>query len=159
LPGPDLLQRIEGRLREAGLWRDTFADSESAWIMQVLELLKPRVKKLDQLIDEMSPFLVDQPEIEPAAAAKHLSPGIRPVLGELATTLGILEPFDAATIEQALRATAERAGVKAAALIHATRVAMTGRAVSAGLFEVLVLLSRGVVVTRLRRSVNYIPPV
>ena len=83
-----------------------------------------------------------QPAMDPAAAAKHLSPDVRPLLGRLADTLDALQPFEAAAIEQALRATAEQAGVKAAALIHATRVAVTGRAVSASLFDVLVLLGR-----------------
>jgi glutamyl-tRNA synthetase len=47
--------------------------------------------------------------------------------------------------------------VKAAALIHATRVAVTGRSVSAGLFELLVLLGRNRVIDRLNRAVNYTP--
>jgi glutamyl-tRNA synthetase len=158
LPGDDLLRRVEGRLRDAGVWRDALNSDESAWIMKVLELLKPRVRTFDQLVEEVRPFLVDQPEIDPAAAAKHLTPEIRPLLSQFATTLDGLEPFDPATVEQALRATAEQAGVKAAALIHATRVAATGRSVSAGLFELLVLLSRKRVVERLNRAVNYTPP-
>jgi glutamyl-tRNA synthetase len=157
LEGADLLQRMDGRLREAGLWRDTLVTTESAWIAKVLDLLKPRVKNLDQLVDELRPFLVDLPEIDPAAAAKHLSAEIRPLLVQLASILDGLEPYDAPAIEQALRGAAELAGVKAAALIHATRVSVTGRAVSAGLFELLVLLGRTSVGTRLRRAVNYIP--
>ena len=157
LPGDDLLRRLDGRLRAAGLWRDALAAGESAWIMKVLELLKPRVRTFDQLVEELRPFLVDQPELDPAAAAKHLTAEIRPVLARLAATLERLEPFDPATVEQALRATAEEAGVKAAALIHATRVAVTGRSVSAGLFELLVLLSPKHVVARLNRAVNYTP--
>ena len=39
-------------------------------------------------------------------------------------------------------ACAEARGVKAASLIHAVRVALTGKAVSPGLFEVLALLGR-----------------
>jgi len=54
-----------------------------------------------------------------------------------------------------LRSTAEMAGVKAAVLIHATRVAMTGRTVSAGLFDVLALLGKSRVVRRLRVAVDY----
>jgi len=123
----------------------------------VLELLKPRVRTFDQLVEEIRPFLVDQPEIDPAAAAKHLTPAIRPLLLQFASTLETLEPFDPATVEQALRATAEQSGVKAAALIHATRVAVTGRSVSAGLFELLVLLSRNRVVARLNRAASYTP--
>src|SRR5258708_620561 len=120
LPGGELLPRIEGRLNDAGLWRDTLATAESAWAVSVLDLLKPRVKNLDQLVDELRPFLVEQPEIDPAAAAKYLSPAILPILARLATALEGLEPYDAPTVEQALRAVADEAGVKAAALIHAT---------------------------------------
>ncbi|PYR57238.1 MAG: hypothetical protein DMF85_14275 [Acidobacteria bacterium] len=124
----------------------------------MLDLLKPRVKKLDQLLDELRPFLVDDPEIDPSAAQKYLSSGeVRSLLDTLASALETVEPFGEATIEATLRATAERAGVKAAALIHATRVAVTGRAVSAGLFQVLVLLGRECVVRRLRRILNYTP--
>jgi glutamyl-tRNA synthetase len=157
LPGLELLRRIEERLRAAGLWRDTLTTTESAWTVSVLELLKPRVRNFDQLVDELRPFLVDEPEIDPAAAAKHLVAEIRPLLGEFAGTLAELEPFDAATVEQGLRGSATAAGVKAAGLIHAVRVAVTGRAVSAGLFDLLVLLGRERVVGRLRRAVTYTP--
>jgi glutamyl-tRNA synthetase len=155
LPGPVLLARIEDRLRAAGVWRESLAGSESAWIDRVLTLLKPRVKKLDQLVDELRPFLVDDPDIDPAAAAKHVTADTRPVLRVLADELEHPGAFDPASIETMLRGAAERAGIKAAALIHATRVAVTGRAVSAGLFEVLALLGRERVVHRLRRMAGY----
>ena len=58
-----------------------------------------------------------------------------------------------------MRALAESRGVKAAALIHATRVAVTGRAVSPGLFEVLELMGRERVTLRLRRGAEFPPEV
>jgi glutamyl-tRNA synthetase len=155
LPAAVLLGRIEPRLREAALWRDSLDGAEAAWIAQVLALVTPRVKKLDQLIDELRPFLVDDPDIDPSAAAKHAGSDIRPVLLALADELARASTFDAASIEARLRETAERAGIKAAGLIHATRVAVTGRAVSAGLFDVLALLGRDRVVHRLQRLANY----
>ena len=155
LPAATLLERIESRLRDAGLWRDDLKGSD--WMARVLELLKPRVKKLDQLVDELRPFLVDRPEIDPAAGGKHLTADTRPLLVELAAGLETVEPFDAAAIEPSLRALADRRGAKAAALIHATRVAVTGRSVSASLFELLSLLGRDRVVIRLRRAADYTP--
>jgi glutamyl-tRNA synthetase len=157
LSGGELLSRIEPRLRAEGLWRESLQGDEAPWIVAVLDLLKPRVKKLDQLVDELRPFLVEEPPFEQAAVAKHLTTAIQPVLAELASTLERLSPADPQAIEQMLRTTAEQAGVKAAALIHATRVAVTGRAVSAGLFEVLSLLGRDRAVRRLRRAVDYTP--
>jgi glutamyl-tRNA synthetase len=150
-----LLTRIEKPLREADLWRDSLAAGESAWIARVLALLQPRVKKLDQLVDELRPFLVEDPEIDPAAAAKHLTPAIAPVLAAFVVALERSFPDDPAAIEKLLRDTAEASSVKAAALIHATRVAVTGRAVSAGLFELLALLGPDRVIQRLRRAKDY----
>jgi glutamyl-tRNA synthetase len=155
LAGPVLLARIEERLRAAELWRDSLADAEFPWLDRVLTLLKPRVKKLDQLVDELRPFLVTDPEIDPAAAAKHVTPEITPVLRTLADELSRTDAFDPVSIETLLRGTAERSGIKAAGLIHATRVAVTGRAVSAGLFDVLTLLGRDRVIYRLRRMADY----
>jgi glutamyl-tRNA synthetase len=155
LPAAALLARIEPRLRDAALWRDSLAGAEARWIEQVLAVVTPRVKKLDQLVDELRPFLVDDPDIDPAAAAKHVTPEIRPALLTLADELSRASAFDPASIETLLRATAERAGIKAAGLIHSTRVAVTGRAVSAGLFDVLALLGRERVVHRLQRMANY----
>jgi len=154
----DLLGRIADRLRERGLWRDSLETGEAAWIAAVLELLKPRVKKLDQLVDELAPFLVDMPELDPSAAQKHLAdPAVRAALTELCGRLDMLEPFDAQAIETTLRATAEQLGIKAASLIHATRVAVTGRTVSAGLFELLALLGKPRVISRLGRAARYTP--
>jgi glutamyl/glutaminyl-tRNA synthetase len=113
------------------------------------------VKKLDQLVEELRPFLVDEPEIDPAAAAKHLTEEIRPLLIELAGEFDAQPGADAAAVEARVRALAERSGLKAAALIHATRVSVTGRTVSAGLFDVLVLLGASRVSHRLRRLATY----
>jgi len=158
LPAAELLRRIEGRLRARELWRDSLPGGEAAWVEKVLELLKPRVKKLDQLVGEIEPFLVDLPQFDPAAVQKHLSDvDVRNTLGILADRYGPLVPFDAATTEHVLRGVAQDAGLKGAALIHATRVAVTGRAVSAGLFDVLALLGSTRVVNRLRRARDYTP--
>jgi glutamyl/glutaminyl-tRNA synthetase len=63
-----------------------------------------------------------------------------------------LPAFDVVAIEAALRATADARGVKAATLIHAVRVATTGKSVSPGLFEVLALVGRERVRIRLIKA-------
>jgi glutamyl-tRNA synthetase len=157
LPGPELLARIKPALDEAGLWRPPLDGDEAPWTMSVLELLKPRVKKIDHLLEEIRPFLVDDNAlpIDGGAAAKHLTAEIRPVLSKLADAFATAGSPDAAAAEQLVRSTAEQTGVKAAAVIHATRVAVTGRTVSAGLFDVLAVLGPDRVVRRLQRAVSY----
>jgi len=155
----DLLARITPALRDAGLWRDELAGSESSWMLEVLQLLKPRVKKIDHLIDELRPFLAadDQLPLDAAGAAKHLTTEAKTALAALADAYRKQGPADAGAIEQLVRSTAEQRGIKAAALIHATRLAVTGRTVSAGLFEVLRVLGSDRVVARLARATSYTP--
>jgi len=63
-----------------------------------------------------------------------------------------LEAFDAESLEASLRSVAETRGVKAASLIHAVRVALTGRSASPGLFEVAAFLGRARVHARFLKA-------
>jgi len=158
LPIEDLASRVEPVLREAGLWRAEMAGTGREWFLRVLALVRPRVRKLDQFVEELRPFLDEHVSYDPAAVEKHLAkPEVREALGALSGILAGLEPFTQDALEAALRALAEARGVKAAALIHATRVGVTGRAVSPGLFEVLELLGRDRSGTRLRNALRLLP--
>jgi len=65
-------------------------------------------------------------------------------------------PFDEPHVEAAVRETAAARDVKAGVLIHATRVAVTGRTSSPGLFELLALLGRTEAVARLERLLDFL---
>ena len=109
----------------------------------MLELLKPRARRLDEFVGLVRYFLTDDLEYDQAAVEKHLHvAGMPDHLRALDEAWRGLETTDPASLEAALRALAEARGVKAGALIHAVRVAVTGRAVSPGLFEVVSLIGR-----------------
>ncbi len=153
----EVARQVRPMFEAAGLWRDSLADDERGWFERVLELVRPRVKQLADFVDQARPFLTDSVEYEPEAARKHLTgDGLVPLVSALRVALSYTDPFDEAGIETRLRAVAESSGVKAGALIHATRVAVTGRAVSPGLFEVLALLGRDRVVERLAALERYL---
>jgi glutamyl-tRNA synthetase len=118
---------------------------------RLLELLRPRARRLTDFVEQAAPLLNDPAEYEPAAE-KHLSvPGLADHLEALGAALRQVEPFAENTAEAALRAVASERNVKAGALIHATRVAVTGRTTSPGLFEVLVLIGRERTLARVGR--------
>jgi len=149
----EVARLLEPRLKEAGLWRPEYATTRRRWLWAVIALLKPRTRRLTQFVEDGVFFFRDSIEHDPAAVAKHLSaPGTRAHLTALRAALDTVEPFDAAPLEGAVRALAEERGVKPGTLIHATRVAVTGRAVSPGLFEVLELLGRDRSISRLERA-------
>jgi glutamyl-tRNA synthetase len=145
----ELLGRLEPRLKEADLWSDALATTDLEWFSKVLALLKPRAKKLTEYVDGLRPFLEAPASYDEAAVQKHLTPaGTRDHVVALREAYESAA-FDEATLEQVLRQLAEQRGAKAGSLIHATRIAMTGRMVSPGLFEMLVLLGRDRVLARL----------
>lgn len=152
----DLVRRLEPHLREAELWKVEFEGERRPWLRAVLELIRPRARRLGQLVDDARPFLQETVELQAAAAARHLaSDEVRLLLGPLAEVVERLEPYDAAALEQALRTLADARSIKPASLIHATRVAVTGRAASPGLFEVMALLGRTVTTRRLRTAQKF----
>jgi glutamyl-tRNA synthetase len=157
LPSHEVARRLEPLLREAGLWREEYGGPLAEWLDQVIELLKPRARKLEDFVERGRPFFQDRVDYDPDAARKHLAaPGLGARMQALRDALAACDPFDAATLEAALRATAAAQGTGAGPLIHATRVAVTGAAVSPGLFEVLVVLGRERALARLDRLQEYL---
>jgi glutamyl-tRNA synthetase len=155
LSGDDLVGRVEPVMREAGLWRDTYSSSERGWLARVLDLLKPRVRRLPDFSSEGTFFFKDV-ELDDAAVAKHLKPaGTRPLLQAMIAAIERSSSFTAAELETLVRGLAAERGVKAGALIHATRVAVTGRENSPGLFEVLELLGCERTLERLAAAVPF----
>jgi glutamyl/glutaminyl-tRNA synthetase len=155
LPPDELAQRVKPLLEAEGLWRDDYGHSRRAWLFVVLELLKTRAKRLTDFVELGRYFFVDEPAYDPGAMVKHLrSEGMGDHLQAIAASFAALPEFDAETAEAALRAVAEARGVKAASLIHALRVALTGRSASPGLFEVAVLLGRTATNARIARAVR-----
>jgi glutamyl-tRNA synthetase len=151
MPPQAIVERIRPLLEAAGLWESSLAGARLEWLSRVIALVVPRVKKLEDFVPQLEPFLRAPAEYDASAVQKHLgAPGLADHVAALADAFQAAPGFDETASEAALRATAESRGIKAGALIHATRVAVTGKAVSPGLFEVLALVGRDEVVARLR---------
>jgi glutamyl-tRNA synthetase len=124
---------------------------------RLLELLRPRAKRLTEFAEQARPLLNELVEYEPEAIEKHLSsPDLATHLTALVAALDAATAFDEAQVEAAVRGTAAARGLKAGALIHATRVAVTGRTQSPGLFEVLAWLGRDRTRARLLRLLEFL---
>jgi glutamyl-tRNA synthetase len=155
LSGDELTDRLEPLLRAAGLWLDAFRLERRAWFHQVLEVLKPRAKKVADFVEHGRYFFTPPSGFDEAAVKKHLAaPGIAGHLQAWRQVVDELEGFGPAALEGALRACAEARGIKAATLIHATRIAITGQGVSPSLFEVAALVGRDETSARLAALVR-----
>ena len=153
----DLIARVRPELERTGLWDHALTTTRQAWFEQVLALLVPRARRLGDFAPQLLPFLGRIDGYDPAAVEKHLkAPGLAAHIGALADCYRTHAPFDVASTEAVLRQVADERGLKFGALVHATRIAVTGRAVSPGLFETLALIGREPVVARLEALARFL---
>ena len=155
----DLVRYVHPLLQAAGLWSDEYAAAgRHQWLERVLQLVLPRVRRLPDFVAQVSPFMTATVDYDPEAVQKHLTTAdLDQHVGALIVAIEAdTEPFEEAAIERALRGVADACGIKAAALIHAARIAVTGRGVSPGIFEVLALLGKPLTLSRLRDLMRYL---
>ena len=69
-------------------------------------------------------------------------PGVRDLVAKYAAVIQNVEPFEPPALEEALKRVVEEAGVKVGDLVHAIRVAVTGKTVGPGLYDCLAILGR-----------------
>jgi glutamyl-tRNA synthetase len=152
LDDAELIARLMPLFDEAG-----FLTNDLAWLNRVLTLLRPRAKRLTEFVDQARPFFVEPMDYDAEGIKKHLS-----VVGSREHILALRDVYAGtewteAELEKALRSLAEQRTVKAAALIHGTRLAVTGRMVSPGLFEMVVLVGQEGVLRRLEKLASVLP--
>jgi len=111
-------------------------------LAQAVAVVQDKVSTLSE-IPRLVGFAFAPVEIDPKAWDKVMGkPGAREALAAAREALAGVEPFDEEGTEQALRGVVERVGAKPGAVFQPLRVALTGRTVSAGIFESLALLGR-----------------
>jgi len=96
-------------------------------------------------------FFSDDFSIDEAGREKHLGSENLALLSLLVARFEALPTFDAASIENAIREQSAHSGVKVAALVHPTRMAVSGKTVGPSLWELLEALGRERVVRRLQK--------
>ena len=143
-------------LEERGLARREDLVERRDWFHGLLEVLADRARSVHDIADQAAPYLVEELELDDAAVEKHWSKDPRAVGTRLEALRGRLEdvPWEAEPLERELRSLAEELGVGAGKLIHPLRVALTGQAVSPGIFQVLLLVGRERALGRMDRAVG-----
>jgi len=154
-PLEKILPRVEAELRRADLWRDEWGGAKREWFARAVDLLRPRARLLTDFSTWARAFFSDRFDYDPEAVKKFLKDArLAELLPQLRDELQKVKDWSHDEIEKAVRGVAERAGVKAALVINATRVAVTGQAVAPPLFDTLALLGQPAVVARLQRLVD-----
>lgn len=119
-------------------------------LLAAMPALKERAKTLIELFDSTRFLWTDRPlPIEDKAKAL-LTAEARALLAALAVKFEAIAIWNATTTEAAVRDLAEESGIKLGSLAQPLRAALTGRATSPGIFEVLELLGKDESVARIK---------
>lgn len=117
-------------------------DHKRAQLRAALPGLKARAKTLNELVDGAGFLFVQRPLPMDEKAQKLLSPEAKARLAALGPKLAALTEWRAAATEGVVRDLSVELGVKLGDLAQPLRAALTGRATSPGIFDVLEILGR-----------------
>ncbi|MDI3256507.1 MAG: glutamate--tRNA ligase [Kyrpidia sp.] len=132
-------------------------EKEAAAALARFDAVRERVHTLVGVVDAVSYFYRPVTEYDAKGVRKHFQrPEVADLLEAARTTLETVESWDVSTLETTYRALIERRGIKGGELIHPTRLALTGRTVGPGLFDVMALLGREKTLERLAQAIRYL---
>ena len=147
----ELAVRAENFLADKKIIDDKF--DKDRWV-NITAAYKERTRTLEDFISVYKIFFCDDVEYDEKAVAKYLNkPNSKEIMHRCKSAIEPDDKFDKVSIEESYRKLADELKVKAAELIHPTRVAISGKTVGAGLFDMMELLGREKVLKRLSKFI------
>ena len=137
------------RLKSSGVKLDKFPEK---YVRAALQTCKGKINTFDELPAYCGFYFSDDFDYDPQGAAKHFTAENKSRLKAVREALSALEKFDADNIETTLKSTASKHGVKVGAIVHPTRLAVTGSNVGPSLYHLLEVLGKEKVLARIDRA-------
>ena len=131
-------------------------DPDRETLVRIVPLIKERLKTLSDAAERI-PFFFNEAfdyEASQLIQRKMDEAGTSRALKAAVEIIGTVDPFDAASLEAALRSLADDLDIKVGQLLGTLRVATSGLKVSPPLFESLEILGRDRVVRDLNRAIG-----
>ncbi len=112
------------------------------YLVSLVKLFQGRLSTLNDFPDWADFFFVKEIKIDAEAENKFLAKDLSREFKLFIERLEALDKFDLVSIENAFRNLVKELNIEAKALIHPIRVALTGKTVGPGLFEVIYYLGK-----------------
>jgi glutamyl-tRNA synthetase len=142
-------------LQKAGLIATPPPCDTAPYVTQLVEAASDRIKVAGDILDYDEFFVADDAfAFDEAAFEKRVvkPAGAIALLGKFREALAAVEPFTAARLEAWMHEWVAAEGIKLGDVVHAVRVAVTGKAVGFGLFDTLAILGRDRCLARIDRA-------
>jgi glutamyl-tRNA synthetase len=128
-----------------------YPGTDRAYAGKVIKCLHDRLKTFVEIVPLSEYFFKDDFTMDPEAKTKYLDkPGAKEIVSKLREKLSKVNTFNKESLEPVFKGLSEELKVKLGEIIHPTRVLLTGRAESPGIYDVLEVLGKERVISRLR---------
>jgi glutamyl/glutaminyl-tRNA synthetase len=137
---------------------DVYAAVDASAFRTLLRMYVDRIKCYGDILRLAAYFFHDPVPFEAVAVQKHFTdPKTAEILEQVREALRAVPSLaDHSVVERELRACAARLNVKAGVLIHPLRVAISGTAVSPGIFDVLGVLGKDRIMQRITYVIEHL---
>jgi glutamyl-tRNA synthetase len=153
LPIKQKVARMLPYLQQAGLVPTPAPCEVGPKLSRIVEAAGDRLKVLGDILAYSEFFFREEVEFDEAAFDKQLRrAGAAALLARFKDRLATVEPFEPQPLEAALQAFLTDEGIKPGDIIHAVRVAVTGKSVGPGLYDCLAILGKPACLERIDRA-------
>jgi len=142
---------IPGLVEKKYIPEDNF---DRSYIVSLVRLFQARLSTLNDFADWADFFFLKSIAIDPEAEKKYLVQDLSKEFKLFIQRLEGLKDFNVVNIEAAFREMVKELGLEAKVLIHPIRVALTGKTIGPGLFEVIYYLGKERVQERLNKFIK-----
>jgi glutamyl/glutaminyl-tRNA synthetase len=120
----------------------------------VIRLMHDRARTIPDFVDFASYFYTRPVDYDEKYKQKHWTPESRAKLSELLPEFANTSDWTHPTLEEVVRKLAEKHGISAGKLIHPIRLAVTGRGMGPGLFELLEVIGKDETTARIESALS-----
>ncbi len=144
-------------LIQEGVISSLEAEQNHAYILSVIKTVRERVRTLKEFAEACRYFFQDITGYDEKGREKYFrQEDAETLLLKGRECLAKVENFNVENTEKAYRNLMEELNIKGGQIIHPTRLALTGRTVSPGLFDVMALLGQKRCLERLDQAIGLI---
>ncbi len=147
----DLAKRLIPHLKERGI-----NACEGEFLESVITTLNTRSKTLIDMAEGAIFYFQEDISYEEKAAKKFLKESSIDLFNQLADMFETVEKFVESELENIFKDVMEKTGLKFGKIAQPLRVALTGKTVSPGIFEMIEVLGKERTVNRLKNAIQFI---
>lgn len=129
---------------------------ERGKFFKILESLKPRCRTLEELADMASVYFVEDFEYDMASVNKFFQNRDTTILEKIKSYLEETETLDEKSFENMIRNVSAEFNVKVVTVAQQLRIALTGKTVSPGLFDIISVIGKERTLRRIERTLKFL---